>query len=356
MLREEGAGAGRIPRRPPGEDAPLSFAQRRLWFLDRLVPANAAYNISAAFRLRGAFDLALFELSLRAVAARHEILRTIFVAGPDGEPRQRVQGPDESPLEVGSADASAAPDPLAAARAAAAEEAARPFDLERGPLARARVLRLGPEEHAVICSLHHIVSDGWSTGVFIREIGAHYAALAAGRAGPLPPLALQYADYAAWQRSAPSVAATEASVQWWKARLAGLPALELPADFARPAVQGFRGASVPIELAAPARAALAALARREETTLFVVTLAAFQAALAAWSGQRDFAVGAPVAGRSRGEFEPLIGFFVNTLVLRADLAGDPEFAELVRRTRTGVQAALAHADAPFDRLVEELNP
>ena len=356
LLREEGAGAARIPRRPPGQDAPLSFAQRRLWFLDRLVPGNAAYNISAAFLLRGTFDLARFERSLRAVAARHEILRTVFVAGPGGEPRQRVQGPGESPLEIGSADVSSAPDPLAAARAAAAEEAARPFDLERGPLARARVLRLGAEEHAVICSLHHIISDGWSTGVFIREIGAHYAALAAGREGPPPPLALQYADYAAWQRSAPSVAATEASVQWWKERLAGLPALELPTDFARPAVQGFRGASVPVELAAPARAALAGLARREETTLFVVTLAAFQAALAGWSGQRDFAVGSPVAGRSRGEFEPLIGFFVNTLVLRADLAGDPSFEELVRRTRAGVQAALAHADAPFDRLVEELNP
>jgi amino acid adenylation domain-containing protein len=356
LLREEGADASRIPRRPAGEDAPLSFAQRRLWFLDRLVPGNPAYNISAAFRLRGALDLRRFELSLQAVAARHEILRTVFVTGADGEPRQRVLPPEKFRFAVASADVSSAPDPLAAARTAAAEEAALPFDLERGPLVRVRVLRLGAAEHAVLCSLHHIISDGWSTGVFIREIGAHYAASAAGPASPLPPLALQYADYAAWQRSAPSVAATEASVRWWQERLAGLPALELPADFARPAVQGFRGGTVAIELAAPVRAALDGLARREETTLFVVTLAAFQAALAGWSGQRDFAVGAPVAGRTRGELEPLIGFFVNTLVLRADLAGDPAFAELVRRTRAGVQAALAHQDAPFDRLVEALNP
>jgi amino acid adenylation domain-containing protein len=358
LLREEvgGAGSPRIPRRPAGEDAPLSFAQRRLWFLDRLLPGNPAYNISAAFLLRGPLDVRRFEQSLQAVAARHEALRTVFVPGPDGEPRQRVLPPGQFKLEVGTTDVSSAANPAAEARAAAAAEAAQPFDLGRGPLARVRVLRLGPEEHAVICSLHHIISDGWSTGVFIREMGAQYAALAAGRPDPLPPLALQYADYAAWQRSPASAAAAETSVRWWRERLAGLPALELPADFARPAIQGFRGGSVPIETGAPMRAALAALAKQEETTIFAVALAAFQAALAAWSGQRDFAVGTPVAGRTRSELEPLIGFFVNTLVLRADLAGDPSFADLVRRTRAGVQDALARQDAPFDRLVEELNP
>jgi amino acid adenylation domain-containing protein len=354
---EKHARAHLPPRaRTAGADAALSLAQRRLWFLDRLAPDSAAYTISAAFRLRGPFDLRRFELSLRAVAARHEILRTVFVAGADGEPVQRVLASDPDRVAFGYSDAAADVDPAATARAAAAAEAARPFDLEHGPLVRTRVLRLGPGEHAVICSLHHIISDGWSTGVLIREIGAHYAALAEGREASLPPLAVQYADYAAWQRQPETMAAAEASVRWWRERLANLPTLELPADFARPAVQSFRGARVAIDTDAAVRAALVELGRREETTLFVVTLAAFQAALGAWSGQRDFAVGSPVAGRTRGEFEPLIGFFVNTLVLRADLAGDPPFAELVRRTRAGVQAALAHQDAPFDRLVEELNP
>jgi amino acid adenylation domain-containing protein len=359
LLAEEGAAAapGRtVPRLPEGADAPLAFAQRRLWFLERLRPGGAAYNISAAFILRGPFESARFARSLAWVAGRHDTLRSVFRAGEDGEPYQRALPMADGLFEIAYGEVPPDADPAAWARAVAAEEAARPFDLETGPPARVRVVRLGADTHAVVCTLHHVVSDGWSTGVLIREIGVAYAALGAGREPRLPALPVRYADYAAWQRSPEAVAAAERSVAWWRERLRDLPGLDLPTDFARPAVQTFRGGRVGIAIGSAERDALLGLARREGATLFAVVLAAFQAALAAWSGQLDFAVGAPVAGRTRAEFEPLIGFFVNTLVLRAELAGDPPFAELVGRTRRAVQDALARQDVPFDRLVEELNP
>ncbi|HVW20569.1 MAG TPA: amino acid adenylation domain-containing protein [Opitutaceae bacterium] len=354
LLAEEGAAAPRaaeIPRRAPGAEAPLSFGQRRLWFLDRLAPGSPAYVIAAAFRLLGPLDLARFGRSLQAVAGRHDVLRSVFFAGTDGEPRQRAIPPGEFAFAPDFADLSGEADPRAAARRIAAEEAERPFELERGPPMRVRLLRLAPQEHAVICALHHIVSDGWSTGIFIRELGARYR----GEAEPAP-LPVQYADFAAWQRAPENAVRAEASLAWWRERLRGLPDLELPADRPRPAIWSFGAHRLRLATDARTRAGLAELARREGTTLFAVVLAAYQAALAGWSGQRDFAVGSPVAGRTRAELEALIGFFVNTLVLRSDLGGDPTFAELARRARGAVQEALARQDAPFERLVEELNP
>jgi len=354
LLAEEGVAALRsagIARLPAGAEAPLSLGQRRLWFLDRLAPGSPAYVIAAAFRLLGPLDLPRFERSLRAVVARHDILRTVFWAGPDGEPRQRALPAEGFPFAVELTDLAAEADAAGAARRIAAAEAARPFDLERGPPIRVRILRLAPREHAVVCALHHIVSDGWSTGIFIREVGARYR----GEAEP-PPLALQYADVAAWQRAPENAAQADASLAWWRERLRGLPDLELPTDAPRPAVWGFGAHRIALAVDAATRLGLMELARREGATLFAVLLAAYEAALCAWSGQRDFAVGSPVAGRTRGEFEPLIGFFVNTLVLRADLSGDPSFAELVRRARAAAQEALARQEAPFERLVEELNP
>ncbi len=340
-----------IPRRPAGADAPLSFAQQRLWFLDRLVPGNAAYNISAAFVLSGALDGPALERSVHAVIARHESLRTVFIEDADGQPVQRVRAADAAGEAVQWADVSAEADPGAAARRIAAEEAARPFELAQGAPVRVRILRLAATEHAVVCTLHHIVSDGWSTGVLIREIAAHYAT-----PGTIAPLPVQYGDFATWQRAKLTGPELERQLGWWRERLAGLPVLELPTDFPRPAVQSFRGARVALATDAALRDGLAQRAREAGTTLFATLLAAVQVALAAWSGQRDFAVGAPVAGRTRGELEPLIGFFVNTLVLRTELAGDPTGRELLARTKQNLQAALAHQDVPFEKLVEALNP
>lgn len=348
-------GVTRIPRRE-SEDAPLSWAQQRLWFLDRLVPGSAAYNVSAAFRLTGALDLERLERSVRAVVARHDVLRTVFVLGADGQPRQRVRPADEDRVKWSVEDLTHEREPHATVRQAAAAEAAKPFVLAEGPLVRVRVLRIAADEHAVVFTLPHIISDGWSTGVLIREIGAHYAAFLAGTAPALPPLPVQYADYAAWQRLPAHVQAMETGLAWWREELAGLPALELPTDRPRPAVQTFRGGRVPIALGREEREALVQIARRQGATLFVVLLAAYETALAVWSGQRDFAVGAPVAARTRRELEPLIGFFVNTLVLRTDLQGDPTFSELVARVRTRVHGALARQEVPFERLVEALNP
>ncbi|HEY3754809.1 MAG TPA: amino acid adenylation domain-containing protein [Opitutaceae bacterium] len=340
-----------VAARPAGSDAPLSFAQRRLWFLDRLVPGNPAYNVVFAFRLRGPLDVERFGRSLEQVAGRQESLRTIFVTGAEGEPTQRILPASSSSMPFEFVDLGSGAEAETSALQAAEDAASRSFALDRGPLARVRVLRIGTDDHVVIGALHHLVCDGWSIRVLVREIGAHYS-----NPGSVEPLPAQYADYALAQRTAALGAAAADSLRWWRERLQGLPALELPADRVRPAVQGFGGVGARLQLSAAERAALAALAREEQTTLFVVVLAAFEAVLAAWSGQRDFAVGTPVAGRTRREWEPLIGFFVNTLVLRAELEGDPSFVECVRRTRTVVQDALARQDTPFDRLVEELNP
>lgn len=361
LLAEEG-GAGvaapvravaTIPRRTTGAEAPLSFAQQRLWFLDRLLPGNAAYNISAAFTLTGTLDVAALARSVDAVVARHEGLRTFFALDAAGEPVQRVRAVGEDGFAAEFADVSGEADARGAARRVAAEEAAGIFDLGSGPLVRVRILKVAATEHVVVCTLHHIVSDGWSTGVLIREIGAHYAA---GGLAALPALAVQYGDFAVWQRATLAGAELERQIGWWRERLAGLPVLELPADFPRAVVQGFRGGRVRFSTDAALRDGLHRLARETGATLFATLLAAGQAALAAWSGQRDFALGAPVAGRTRGELEPLIGFFVNTLVLRTELAGEPTFRELVTRTRRGLEAALAHQDVPFEKLVEALNP
>ncbi len=345
-----------IARRADRTSAPVSFAQQRLWFLDQLVPGNAAYNVSAAFVLTGPLDPSVLARSVRAVAARHEILRTVFSADASGRPVQRIlpASPEHPPVDV--TDLQAEADPLGAARRIAAEEAARPFDLTAGPLVRVKILRIAPDRHAVVFTLHHIISDGWSTSVLIREIGAHYVAEASGTAVRLPALALQYGDYAAWQRSPEREVAVERQLAFWRTRLAELPVLELPNDRPRPAVQGFAGVRIPVRTDAAVRAALQSLARSERTTLFAVVLAAYQVALVGWSGQRDFAVGSPVAGRTRGEVEPLIGFFVNTLVLRTSLAGDPAFRTILASARQTVQEALANQDVPFEKLVETLNP
>jgi amino acid adenylation domain-containing protein len=343
-----------VQRAPREGRLPLSFAQERLWFIDRMEPGSAAYNIPVAWRLAGVPDVAALERALGEIVRRHEALRTVF-AEADGAPVQVVApfGGFALPVE----DLSGEADREAAARRRAGEEARRPFDLAAGPLFRAALLRLGGEEHVLLLTVHHIVSDGWSMGVLYRELSALYAAYRAGGASPLPELPVQYADYALWQREHLRDAALEAGLAYWRKRLADAPALlELPTDHPRPAVQTFRGAHAQTELPGELLERLHALARGEGATLNMVLLAAFQVLLSKYSGSADIVVGSPVAGRKGKEVEELIGFFVNTVVMRTDLSGDPGFREVLRRAKEATLGAYEHQEVPFERLVAELQP
>ncbi|HEX8559857.1 MAG TPA: amino acid adenylation domain-containing protein [Pyrinomonadaceae bacterium] len=341
---------------PRGRSAPLSFAQQRLWFLDRLEPESAAYNLPSALRVRGPLDAAALERSLDEIVRRHEVLRTTF-AIEDGEPRQFVA--PHAGLRLPLIDLSELSEPEREAEAGrlTAEEARLPFDLGAGPLLRATLLRLGEEEHALLLTMHHVVSDGWSVGVLVRELRALYEAFTRGGESPLGELAVQYADYAVWQREHLRGERLEAQLAYWRKQLAGLPpALELPADSPRPKVRSLRGASVSVELSEELTGGLKALGRREGATLYMTLLAAFQLLLHRYTGRRDVVVGVPVANRNREELEGLVGFFVNTLVMRTDLSGDPTFRELLGRVKEVALGAYAHQDAPFEMLVEELQP
>jgi len=337
-------------------DLPLSFSQESQWFLDQLNPNSYLYHINKAFRLRGSLNLRALEQTFDTIIARHEALRTTFVA-VDGRPVQVINEPRA--IDIPVIDLSDWPE---AGRESEAQrrldaEAKRPFDLARGPLVRATLLRLGEEEHLLLLSLHHIISDGWSNGLLLQEMITLYAGFAAGQASPLPELPIQYADYAVWQREWLQGKMLGQLFAYWKRKLAGAPAvLELPTDRPRPAVESFRGARQTILLPKSLSEALKGLSRHEGATLFMTLLAAFNALLARYCGQEDILVGSPIAGRTRVEAERLIGFFVNTLVLRTDLAGDPTFRELLMRVREMALGAYSHQDLPFEKLVEELQP
>ncbi|HYO14364.1 MAG TPA: amino acid adenylation domain-containing protein, partial [Thermoanaerobaculia bacterium] len=351
------AGGGAVLRRDDGSSgpAPLSPAQERLWFLDQLDPGTATYNVSMAVRLQGSLDVPLLGRSLGEVVRRHGSLRTTFVTR-EGSPAQVVAA--ELTLDLPLVDLSALPEPLreAEARRAAKAHAGRPFDLARGSLVRACLVRMEGGEHAASFAAHHIVCDGWSIGVLVRELGEIYAALATGRPSPLPELPVQYVDFARWQRRRLEGDALDRQLAWWRERLAGVPVLQLPSDRPRPALQSFAGSTCGFALTLEVSAALRELGRERGTTVFMTVLAAFQALLSRYSGQDDFAVGSPVAGRNRRELEPLIGFFVNTLVLRAELADTPDLLALLDRVRAAALAAYAHQDVPFERVVQELAP
>jgi amino acid adenylation domain-containing protein len=356
-----------IPRVPRDGPLPLSFAQERLWFLEQMHPDSGLYNVPAAARLRGALDAAALERALAAVVARHEALRTVFrVDAEDGSAPQQVvlpsvdvalQRDDLSAGVTGEAVGGATVDGLAVARARAIAEAARPFDLANGPLLRALLLRLGDDDHVLVLTLHHVVTDGWSMGVLLRETAAAYEALLAGRAVELPPLPIQYADFAAWQRAHLSGERLAAEVEFWKRAVAGAPhVLELPADRQRPRQPSYRGASASLRLGPRLVGALEELGRGRSATLFMTLLAAFDVLLSRLTGQEQLLVGSPIANRHRGEVEGLVGCFVNTLALRADLRGDPRFIDLLTTVRDATLRAYEHQDLPFEKLVEELQP
>ncbi|MBV9109885.1 MAG: AMP-binding protein, partial [Gemmatimonadetes bacterium] len=357
-LRREAAGTLAPPLVPTAREGalPLSFAQQRLWFIDQLQPGSAAYNVAHALRLRGRLDEGALERSLNEVVRRHETLRTRF-PGAEGEPLQVIDPP--APVAVARVDLSAheTGEREARLRALAAAEARTPFDLAAGPLFRGTLVRLGDEEHAILFTLHHVISDGWSTAVLVREVSELYAAFTEDREPHLPELPVQYADYAAWQRGWLAGEVLEAQLAYWRTALSGAPPLlELPTDRPRPQALSDRGAMVPFTIPAETANALRGVSRREGATLFMTLLAAWQLLLSKYAGQDDVSVGTPIAGRTRLETEALIGFFVNTLVLRADLSGNPRFGELLRRVRAATLGGHEHQDVPFERLVEELAP
>jgi amino acid adenylation domain-containing protein len=338
------------------QQSPLSYAQQRLWFLDQFEPGRAAYNIAGALRMAGRLDAAALGSSLNEIVRRHESLRTSFTS-VGGAPVQVIAPASHLALAVEELTALPAGEREAEVRRLAREEAARPFDLRESPLVRARLLRLGAEEHVLLLTMHHIVSDGWSLGVFARELAALYGAFTEGRPSPLQELSLQYADYAAWQRERLTGEFLDTQLDYWRRQLSGdRPALELTAGRPRPGARSFRGATHTFGLPVGLREQLKALAREEDATLFMALVGAFKALLWRYTGQPDVAVGTPVAGRTRAEVEPLIGCFVNTLVLRTRLDAGQSFRELLRRVRETALGAYAHQEVPFERVVEELHP
>ncbi len=332
---------------------PLSFSQQRLWFLDRLRPGDPSYNVPAVLEIAGALSPAALRQSLEDLAARHEALRTTF-ADVDDRPAQIVAPRLAVPLSL--VDLAALPDAIRSPEAErlVQEEVVRPFDLTAGPLLRALLVRPETDRHVLVLNLHHIVCDGWSLGVLVREMAAFYEGAASGAQVTLPPLPIQYADFAVWQRRWLQGERLESQLAFWREKLAGVEPLRLPTDHARPPRRGSAGGVRPVSVEPAGAARLQALALQERVTPFIVLLAAWEATLSRLTGQDDLTVGTPVANRNRSETAGLIGFFVNTLVLRGDLSGDPTFRELVGRLRAVALAAFAHQDLPFERLVEEL--
>ena len=334
---------------------PLSFAQERLWFVEQLFPGLPAYNICGIFRLSGLLDSGLLSRAVDEIVRRHGSLRTVFTE-EDGQPMQHLLPPRPVPFPLIDLRALPAPVREAESLRQVRAEATAPFDLAAGPVLRVRLFRLGESEHLASFAMHHIVTDGWSMGVFYREVGILYAASSAGVPSPLPELPLQYVDYALRQREELGGTALENGLAFWRRELDAVPVLELPTDRRRPATRRGAGASVLTMLAPGLRESLAGFLLTDRATLYMGFFSAFTALLHRMTGQEDFAVGSPVANRSTPEVDDLIGFFVNTLVLRADLAGDPSFRELVGRARRTALAAFQHQEVPFEKIVEALQP
>ncbi|HEX2188359.1 MAG TPA: amino acid adenylation domain-containing protein, partial [Longimicrobiaceae bacterium] len=334
----------------------LSFAQQRLWFLEQLGNLGSTYHIPMRLRLRGDLDRGALVRALVRVIARHEALRTTFPV-VDGEPVQHIAPVEESGFRLVEHDLRASADAEDELRRLVRDEASAPFDLAQGPLFRGRLVRVAADDHVLLLTMHHIVSDGWSMGVLFREMGALYAAFARGEEDPLPPLPVQYADYAVWHRRWVEGPVLEAQAEYWTQTLAGAPELlELPTDRPRPAKQDFAGASLRVELDEALTAALKTLGRRHRTTLFMTLLAGWANVLARLSGQDDVVIGTPSANRGHEEVEELIGFFVNTLPLRVDLSDGPRVAELLQRVKTRALEAQQNQEIPLEQMVERVRP
>jgi amino acid adenylation domain-containing protein len=344
-----------IQRRGTADSCVLSFAQQRLWLFDQLEPRCSGYNIPLAIRMHGRLSVSALQQSIGELIKRHEVLRTTF-STESGQPVQRTKSATSITLQ--QSDLSALPEEQREAKLQqlVSEELSRPFDLAVGPLMRTILVRLNPQEHVLLMTIHHIATDGWSMGILYRELSDLYEAARKGHSSPLPELPIQYADFAVWQREWLKGKKLEEQVAFWKENLRNLTTLQLPTDHPRPSVPAFNAAKHSVEFPQAITKSLQELNRNEGTTLFMTLLAAFQILLHRYTGQDDVVVGTAVANRNREEIEGLLGFFVNTLVMRADTSGDPAFRELLKRVRKSTLDAYEHQDLPFERLVEELHP
>jgi len=347
--------AGRIPRRAPDGAGPVSFVQQRLWIFDQLEPELPVFHRPSRLRLRGALDVSVLARALEEIVRRHEVLRTVFVQR-EGSPHSVVLPVVPFPLHCEDVS------PLAAsAREARLQEwereDGRPFDLSRGPLFRARLVRLGEQDHVLLWNVDHIVFDAWSMGVFLHEIEVLYEAFLAGKPSPLPEPTIQYSDFAQWQRDRVEGPRLRAQLDAWRDALSGAPdRFDLPFDRPRPERMSYRGAAEDLEIGRELTAQLKETARKEGATLFMASVAAFQALLSRYTGNENFLLGVPIAGRSQFQTESLIGCFINTLVLRADLSGHPTFRHLLARVRRNALEAFSNQEVPFEKVVEELRP
>lgn len=339
----------------PHVPIPLSFAQQRLWFLYQLAPNNPFYNVPAAIRLKGELDQTALERSLHEIVRRHAALRTTFTT-LDGQPVQVIQPNGEVDFSVVNLQTVAMNDRDRMSQQLAIAEAQRPFNLTTDSLLRVTLLQFSSNEAMLLLTMHHIVADGWSLGVLIRELACFYTAFVEGRSPGLAPLPLQYVDFSQWQRNWLQGDVLEKQLTYWRKQLQDLPGLELPSDHPRPAVQSYRGATYPLQMSPTLTQSLDTLSQQAGVSLFMLLLAAFQTLLYRYTGQTDIPIGSPIANRHHSELEGLIGFFVNSLVLRTSLAGNPTFRELLERVRNVALEAYEHQDLPFEKLVEELDP
>ena len=341
---------------PRDGNLPLSFSQERLWFLEQLEPGGAVYNLHAALRLKGILDQPALEQSLNEIIRRHESLRTTFELG-EGEPVQLIAPDLTIALPLVNVSAYSESERETEAQRRAAEEGQRPFDLSKAPLLRVLAVRIGADDHLVVLTMHHAISDGWSMGILLREVSALYTAFSQHKPSPLAELPIQYADYASWQRQCLEGEWLESHLEYWREKLAGAPpVLDLPADRPRAAVQSFAGATQTMVLDQDLSRRLRRLSQEQGATLFMTLLSAFKVLLSRYTGHRDIVVGTPIANRNRVETEALIGFFINSLTLRTDLSGNPGFTELLRRVYDVTLSAYAHQDVPLEKLIQDLQP
>ena len=354
--KEEGLAIPPIVRIPRDQSLPLSFAQQRLWVLDQLEPHNPLYNIPRTLRMTGTLHVGALEKAINEILRRHESQRTTF-AVKDGQPVQ-VIAPSLT-IKLVPEDLASIPEAQreSEARRIGIAEAQRPFDLATGPLVRARLLRLAADDHILLLTMHHIVSDAWSAAIALSELSALYEAFSNGRPSPLAELPIQYADYAAWQRTWFQGEVLEKQLAYWRKQLAGAPPLlDLPSDRPRPDVRSFHGALESVPLSPELSKGLKKFSQQEGVTLFMTLLAGFETLLSRYSGQEQIVLGTDLANRTTTETERLMGFFINLLALRTDLSGDPTFRDLLGRVKEVALGAYAHQDMPFDKLVEELQP
>jgi hypothetical protein len=357
--RLESAGPSQLPaitRAERDERLPLSFAQQRLWFLSQMEGEQPGVSHAVWDKAARRLERAALGEALDGIVARHEGLRTTFVT-VEGEPEQRIGRVEQSRFALREHDLREHADAEGELRRLAGQEASEEFDLEAGPLIRGRLIRLGEEEHALLITMHHIVSDGVSLGVMFRELSALYGAMVEGKEAGLPELGVQYADYAVWQRKWLAGEVLEGQAEYWRKNLAGAPeVLELPADRGRPARQDYAGGALPVKLNEKLTAGLKELSRRQGTTLYMTLLAGWAVLLGRLSGQQDVVIGTPAANRGRVETENLIGFFVNTLAMRVDMTGRPTVGEVLGRVKRQAIAAQQHQDIPFEQVVELVQP